>query len=189
MIEAYNNLDSVLKVYWAVALFASLIFIIQAIMTFVGSGSDDGMGADFDGDLDGMEAPFQLFSFRNLIHFLLGFGWTGISLYNVVPNKVVLSLLSVAVGLVFIFLFFIIIKQLMKLAENNSFNIQDTIGKTADVYLSIPAQKAGKGKIHVSVKGAIRELNAISGSDEIITTGSVVEIIGISDNYVIVNKV
>ena len=82
--EILENLDILLKTFWFVAIPTSLIFIIQTIMTFMGTDSSDGIQADFDGDLNGADAPFQLFSLRNLINFLLGFSWTGISFYTTI---------------------------------------------------------------------------------------------------------
>ena len=103
--EILENLDPLLKMFWYVAIPTSLIFIIQTIMTFVGADATDGIDADFDGDFDGSDAPFQLFSLRNLINFLLGFSWTGISFYFLIPNKFLLVLLSLAIGILFIYLF------------------------------------------------------------------------------------
>jgi Na+-transporting methylmalonyl-CoA/oxaloacetate decarboxylase gamma subunit len=195
MITFYSNLEPLLKIYWGVALFSSLIFIIQAIMTFIGAGND-AADADFSGDggdgsdgSDGSDMPFQIFSFRNLIHFLLGFSWTGISFYQLIHNKILLSFIGIVVGLLFVFLFFVIIKFLMKLAENNSFRIEKTIGKTAEVYLTIPPQKEGKGKIIVSVNGAVHELQAMTEANEKITTGAVVKITAVIDDIVIVNQI
>jgi len=74
--EFLNGLDPFLQVLWYIAIPVSLIFVIQSIMTFIGI---DGLEADFDGSFDGAQAPFQLFSFRNLINFLLGFSWAGIT--------------------------------------------------------------------------------------------------------------
>ena len=34
--EWYNALPSTLQVYWVIALIASLIFLIQMVMTFIG---------------------------------------------------------------------------------------------------------------------------------------------------------
>ena len=189
MIELYSNLDVFMKIYWIIALFSSLIFIIQAIMTFVGGGASD-LDVDMDSNFDthAGDMPFHIFSFRNLINFLLGFSWTGISLNNAIPNRIVLSLISVVVGLLFIFLFFLIIKQLMKLSENNSFKMEDTLGKTADVYLTIPPAGHGKGKVIVSVKGAVHELYAITNGNEKIDTGFVVKIKQIEHDLVIVEK-
>ncbi|MFN7273652.1 MAG: serine protease, partial [Bacteroidota bacterium] len=85
--EILENLDPLLKTFWYIAIPTSIIFILQTVMTFVGADATDGLEADFDGDLSGGDAPFQLFSLRNLINFLLGFSWSGISLYNSISNK------------------------------------------------------------------------------------------------------
>ena len=69
--EFFNELDPLLKVFWLVAIPASVIFLIQAIMTFTGSDAMDGTSADFDSNLEGTDTPFQLFSLRNLVNFLL----------------------------------------------------------------------------------------------------------------------
>jgi hypothetical protein len=38
----------------------------------------------------------------------------------------------------------LLIKQILKLSENNSFKIENTVDKTAEVYLSIPSEKQEK---------------------------------------------
>ncbi len=183
--EILENLDPLLRIFWYVAIPASIIFIIQTIMTFLGSDASDGLEADFDGDLVGAEAPFQLFSLRNLINFLLGFSWTGISFYATISNKSVLIILSLVVGVLFVLLFFIIIRQVQKLAEDNSFKITNTLNKSAEVYLTIPENKKGKGKILVSVKGAFHELEAMTENDRI-PSGSVVKIVRIENNNILI---
>ncbi|HMP93946.1 MAG TPA: serine protease, partial [Phnomibacter sp.] len=143
----FLSLDSLHQIFWVVALLGSLFFLVQTIMTFTGTDAGDGLSADFDGGLDGGDAPFQLFSLRNLVNFLMGFGWTGVSFYESISSRPLLIAVSIAVGLAFVWLFFIIIRQIQKLAEDNSFNIQKIVGKTAEVYIPIPAHQAGKGKV------------------------------------------
>lgn len=162
-----ENLDPLLRIFWFVAIPTSLIFVIQIIMTFIGVDAADGLEADFDGDIGHADAPFQLFSLRNLINFLLGFSWTGISFFNTIDNKSLLIGLAVLVGALFVFLFFLIIGQVQKLAENNTFKIDNTLHKTAEVYLTIPERKSGKGKVMVSVKGTFHELDAMTEYDKI----------------------
>ena len=187
--EILENLDALLKTFWFVAIPTSLIFIIQTIMTFVGVDSTDGIEADFDGDLSDVDAPFQLFSLRNLINFLLGFSWTGISFYTTISNKPALIILSLIIGILFVYLFFVIIRQVQKLAEDNSFKIANTLNKTAEVYLTIPENKKGKGKIMISVNGAFHELEAMTENDKI-QSGSVVKIVKIeNNNLLIVEKI
>ncbi|HMT34938.1 MAG: NfeD family protein [Bacteroidetes bacterium] len=179
------HLEPLLKTFWFVAIPSSLIFIFQTIMTFVGADSYDGIETDFDGDLGETNAPFQLFSLRNLINFLLGFSWTGISFYTTVSNKPILILISFCVGIIFIFLFFIIIKQVQKLAEDNTFNINNTLNKTAEVYLTIPENKKGKGKIMISVNGSFHELDAMTENNQI-PSGAVVRVVKIENNNIII---
>lgn len=187
--EILENLDTLLKTFWFVAIPTSLIFIIQTVMTFMGTDSSDGLQPDFDGDLNGADAPFQLFSLRNLINFLLGFSWTGISFYTTISNKPLLIVLSLVVGVLFVYLFFIIIRQVQKLAEDNSFKITSTLNKTAEVYLTIPENKKGKGKIMISVNGAFHELEAMTENDKI-QSGAVVKVVRIeNDNILIVETI
>lgn len=187
MKEFFANMDGTQQFYWYIAIGASVIFIIQTIMTFVGADADTGVDADFDGNLDGGDSPFQLFSLRNLINFLLGFGWAGVSLYTAIENNVLLAIVAFLVGLLFIAFFFFIMRALLKLSEDNSFKIEDTIGKTADVYLSIPAAKTGKGKVFISVKGSTHELSAITNSVDEIKNGSLVKVVGIEGDILIVS--
>lgn len=182
--ELLDNLDPLLKVLWYVALPTSLIFIIQTIMTFMGADGADGIDADFDGDLEHGDSHFQLFSFRNLINFLLGFSWTGISFYGTI-NNTLLVLLSVAIGALFIYMFFVIIRELQKLAEDNTFQYEECLNKTGDVYLAIPENKSGKGKVLISVRGSVRELDAMTESGTRIATGSVVKIIKIENENIL----
>lgn len=178
-----------MEVFWYIAIPTSVIFIIQTVMTFMGVDASDGLQADFDGDLNGADAPFQLFSLRNLINFLLGFSWTGIAFYSTISSFPVLLILSVAVGALFVYAFFVIISAVQKLAENNSFTLSNTLHNTAEVYLTIPGNKAGKGKIMISVKGAFHELEAMT-EHEAISSGSVVKVVRIEhDNILIVEPI
>jgi hypothetical protein len=181
--------DPLLRTLWLIAIPASLIFAIQSIMTFAGADTHDGLTADFDSDLQGGDAPFQLFTFRNMINFLLGFSWTGISFYDMIGNRTVLIALSFVVGAGFVVLFFMIIRQIEKLAEDNSFKINNALHKTASVYLPIPARKKGAGKIQVSVKGSFHELDAVTETERI-ETSATVRIVKIeSNNLVVVERI
>lgn len=183
MMEWFNSLDPALRVYWVVAGVASLIFIIQMVMTFVGVDAHDGLSADFDGDMD-VSGPFQFFSLRNLINFLLGFGWGGVCFYDYFSSKLLVGIAAFLTGMVFFVLFFVIVKQLLKLSKDNTFRIEDTAGKTADVYLSIPGNKAGKGKIQISVKGAYHEIDAITEGEKL-PTGAKAKVVGILDSQTV----
>lgn len=185
----FENLDPLLKIFWFAAIPASVIFLVQTIMTFAGVDATDGLDADFDGDLSDGETPFQLFSLRNLINFVLGFSWTGISFFNIIENKTMLIVMAVLVGAAFVYMFFLIIRQVQRLAEDNSFKIESTLNKTAEVYLAIPERKSGKGKVMVSVKGSFHELDAMTEYDRI-PSHTVVRIVKVlSNNMLLVETI
>ncbi|MBI1191567.1 MAG: serine protease [Bacteroidetes bacterium] len=186
--EALESLEPLLRAFWFVAIPTSLIFIVQTVLTFMGGHSSDGMPADLGSHAGGADAPFQLFSLRNLVNFLLGFSWTGISFYSTISNGPLLIALSFGVGILFFYLFFIIIIQLQKLAENNTFKFSSTLHKTAEVYLTIPENKRGKGKVMISVNGAFHELEAMTERDKI-QSGSLVKVVRIEDNVLIVESI
>lgn len=189
MIDYYESLSPLLKTFWGIAIPVTIIFLIQTVMTFMGIDSSDGIDADFNGDLDGADAPFQLFSLRNLINFLIGFSWTGISFQHIIPNETLLITVAFLFGVAFLVVFFLVIRQVKKLAEDNSFQMTEVVGKIGEVYLRIPAQKSGKGKIIVSVKGSARELDAITENDEQIPTGTPIRVVRIEHNLVLVERI
>jgi len=183
--EFFANMDPLLKTLWFIAIPASLVFVIQSLMTFSGMDAGDGIDADFDSNLEGTEAPFQLFTLRNLVNFMLGFSWSGISFYDIIENKTLLIVICLATGIGFMAVFFFIIQQIRKLAEDNTFRITNTLNKTGSVYLTIPAKKQGYGKVQVSVKGTVHELDAVTENGKI-ETNSPVRIIKIEGNNLVV---
>lgn len=74
----WSSLSVLSKILWGVTLAATLVFIIQSVLTFIGADMDSNTDFDMDasdisGDLDG---GINLYTFRNFINFILGFGWT-----------------------------------------------------------------------------------------------------------------
>ena len=180
MIELFNSLEPLQKFFWTIACCASLVFIIQTIMTFVGLGTDTDVDAGpLDGSVDSMEdgALSGVFSFRNLVNFLLGYGWAGVLLHDSIEKGWLLQLIAIAVGLVFVLAFVFMFRQVMKLSHDGSFKMQEAVGLKADVYLRIPAARTGRGKVQVSVKGSIHEIDAMTDNDTEIATGGQVQIV------------
>lgn len=188
MLDFLNNMDSLQQGFWYVALVSSAVFAVQTLLTFIGSGDTDGLNADFDGNLDHVDAPFQLFSLRNLINFLLGFGWTGVAFYEAISNKGILIGLAVVVGIIFVAIFLMLIKQIIKLTEDNTFKIESLYGKTGEVYINIPPRKLGKGKIQISVNGTNHEMDAMTHSDLMIPSSTMVQVTAIENNLLLVTK-
>ena len=183
MFQTFLSMDTMLQVYWVLAAVSSVVFIIQAIMTFV--------GFDADGDVDLSVAPddvpeggdaafdadgFHLVSVKSIVGFILGFGWTGVLCWNSITNPMLLCLTCTLVGLVFMASIAFLIFQVMKLNRDNTFHVDQVIGQHAEVYLRIPAARQDSGKISVSHHGSVHELEAYTVG-EAIPTGAKVRII------------
>lgn len=185
MLDWYSHLDASMQVFWACAIAGSVVFVIQAVLTLIGMDSDLDMDTDIDlsdGDTMDLGGGLSLFSIRNLVNFLVGFGWGGVCLADIVKNMVLLSILAVLVGFFFVYIFFVIKKQTRKLESNGAFDINLCVGKVADVYLRIPAENGGMGKVQISVNGSIHEVDAMTDG-EALPSGAKVTVVEVIENY------
>lgn len=184
-----SGMPGLYQAFWWVAIVASLIFLIQTLLLIIG-GIDsvfDTSGTDFSGNVS-THMPFQMLTLRNLVNFLLGFGWSGLAFYNKISSSALLIIIAAFVGFLFVLLFFFIIKQFLKLSEDNTFNINKLIGQTGNVYIPIPGNMQGEGQVQISAKGSNHELAAMT-EGESIQTGTAVKVERIENNILIVKKI
>ena len=190
--EWFNQLDPVLKVYWGIAIFASIVVLLQTCLSFIGTGDVDtgdvdvDFDADTDADSDSLDhaGAMHLFSIRNVFYFLLGFGWAGVSLWKTIPNRGLLCAVAVLVGCLFVAIFLFIYRQMMKLQSNGAFDINDSVGKVCDVYLRIPAKNQGLGKVQISFNGSVQELDARTAGEPL-PSGAKVRVLRVIDKKVL----
>lgn len=192
MSEWWINLDSFEKIYWYFAVPFTLVFIIQLALSFSGMDNDVDIGDDIDFDADGdtdggFDGTFRLFTVKNFITFFTVFGWTGITLYNLGINKTMTTILSTISGIIIMCVVASLFYFITRLAESGTLNLKNAIGKTGEVYIPIPAKQNGIGKVHITIQGAIRELDAMT-TGKSISTGKMVEVDSISSNNILVVK-
>ena len=109
--EMFQSMDTWMQVFWGCAVIGSIIFIVQMVLTLVGMDSSD-MDVDFDGaDTMDLGGGISLFSIKNFVNFIVGFGWGGVCFAGVIENKWLLTLVAVLVGVAFVLMFFFIKKQ------------------------------------------------------------------------------
>lgn len=176
------------KILWGTAIGSSFVFVIQSIMTFTGMDSHDGTGAEFHGH-EGDSSPFQLFSFRNFINFLLGFSWAGISLSNFVESKALIAFLATLGGLLLVAAVMLIFYYMSRLGESGNISTAEAVGKTGVVYVPIMGNRARTGKIQLALRGALREFDALTEGDTL-KTGEPVRVQSVIEgNLLLVKKI
>ena len=73
-------------IYYSLAILAYSIFLTQFVISMLG-GSDMDTDIDFDGDGFGELSWSDIFSFKGIIHFLMGFaGWLSLRSMNFTYN-------------------------------------------------------------------------------------------------------
>lgn len=179
--EYFMSLEPLQKLFWSIAGITTLIFLIQTILTFIGLGADTDIdagpgGMDSVGDATEDGGLHGVFSFRNLVNFLLGYGWAGALFYNEIQKTWLLHTVAIVTGLLLVLAFVAMFGAIMKLSHDGSFKLSEAVGMKAYVYLRIPASRQGRGIVQVSVKGSVHEIDAVTDSGDMIPTGGYVTI-------------
>ena len=178
----WADLSPVMKLLWGVTLTATLIFLIQTVMTFLGADADSDFDVDVDTSMDGadlsnIEGGSNLYTFRNFVNFFLGFGWTAILLQEQVKSTALRIFIAVLVGVILVVAVMYLFKWLSTMQQSGNINVyKAAAGCQGKCYLTIPAERSGEGKVQITIQGAVREYNAVTDGDTI-KTGTPVKVI------------
>lgn len=184
MITWWTSLSTAMQVLWAITLSASLIFVIQTVMTFLGLGDHD---ADFDLDTsDGSfdaDPSMNLLTFRNLVNFCLGFGWTAVLMHEKIQSNALLIIVSVIVGILLVTVVMWIFKWLSGMQQTGNIDVhKSAVGCEGKVYLTIPGGRKGEGKVQITINNAVREYDAVTDG-ETIPTGKAIKVTEVINDY------
>ena len=190
----WAELSLVMKILWGVTLTASLIFIIQSILTFIGADADSNFDVDVDTSMDGsdlsnIDGGSNLYTFRNFVNFILGFGWSAILLQESIPSVPLLIIVSVIIGLALVAAVMYLFKWLSTMQQSGNINVfKSAVGCQGKCYLRIPGERSGEGKVQITIQGAVREYDAVTDGDEIKTGASVKVVEAIDGNTLLVEE-
>ena len=106
-----------------------------------------------------------------------------LSLNNQLNIWVAVILASVA-GLTAMFVVAYMIFKFAQLEQSGTLNLYNALDKPGEVYLTIPAEGSGVGKVHLKVEGRVRELDAIT-QGEVLRTGTQIKVVEIMDGNIL----
>ena len=180
----WASLSLAMKILWGVTLTASLIFVIQSILTFIGADSGDGgIDADVDSGFDTevadatVEGGTNLYTFRNFVNFVLGFGWSAILLQDKIHSIPLLLIVSVIIGVGLVTAVMYLFKWLSSMQQSGNINLYKTaVGCIGSVYIPIPGEREGEGKVQISINQSVREYNALTDGTPL-KTGTQVRVV------------
>ena len=184
MTEWWTSLDLFMKILWCIAIASSLIFIIETVLTFIGADVEMDMDTDFDiadGGFEG-DPSMNLYTFRNLVNFLLGMSWTAILLNEQMKSKALLMLIAFAVGAAIVFAVMMMFKGLSKMQQSGNINVfESATGCNGKVYLTVPGERKGTGKVQININNSVREYDALTDSEDDLKTGTSIKVTEVID--------
>ena len=214
MIEWWNSLEPAMKILWAVTLSASLVFVIQTVMTFLGAAgdSDFDINSDFDADAPGDLADgsvdvgggpdagdadvahpstgMNLLTFRNFINFLIGFGWSAILLKDSVPATGLRLLIAIIIGMVLVVIVMLLFKWLTDMQQSGTIDVyKSAVDCQGTVYLTIPGERSGEGKVQITINNSVREYAAVTDGPTLKTGARIRVVEVVSANTLLVEEI
>lgn len=209
MFEWWETLGEVGKVFASVAIPSTVILFLQTILMLIGiggsgfgsDGADADGGVDADGDAsDGifgsqetdldteLDDGLRLFSFRGIIAFLTVTGWVGVLCVRLawsLPLTIFVAALSGLAAMVMIALLF---RLIYSLQSDGTENIRHALGMAGTVYLRIPPNRTGHGKINLMLDGKLVEKEAVTDEEETLNYGDQIVVVGISGETELIVK-
>lgn len=211
MTDWWNGLTMLEQVFYYCAIPATIILVIQTILSIMGIGNGDGdvdfdNDVDFDSDIDGdtsIDSDFddtvgtaaestiidtvesasslKFFSIRGIVAFFSLFGWVGVVLAEEGLNTLLIFFIATICGLIGMFVIAMMFYMISKMQRNGNINIKNAIGNIGQVYLTIPAKQSGQGKILITIQERYTEVSAMTSSLKPLSTGTMVRVVDVID--------
>lgn len=174
------------------------VLVIQFLLALIGLGGESldldvahDFGGDFHGDVGGdfhvdtsghvdhasehgSTWLFGVLSFRTIVAALAFFGLAGLAMQSTGTPKPVTLLVAAAAGLVAMMVVYWMMRTLRQLRADGTVRINEAVGRHGNVYLRVPANHSGSGKIHLNLQNRTVECLAVTGGPELATGADVV---------------
>lgn len=145
--------------------------------TAIGDGSNP---ADF--------VTMQLFTLQGIMTFLCVFGWTGIICTSLGLHVAIAIIIALVLGFLAMLGVAKVLQLTRKLTQDGSLDVRRLLGEKGRVYIPIPANASGEGKVTIAAGERFIELSAVTDEQEAIPTGTQVRIIDVRGDVVAVEK-
>ncbi len=184
-------------VYLVTAIVGSTLLGLQVVMLLFGlsheTDTDVSHDMDADGDIGGAgdhdpshgadghgNVFFKILSLKALCAFTGLFGLTGLALYEDDIGVGVRITVAIIAGTLSFLLVAWLMKSLHKLTSSGTINLRNAVGLTGSVYLRVPGDNEGAGKVTVQIQGQTMEFIAVTDGEEIATGAQVMvsEVVG-----------
>lgn len=188
----WESIDILSKILFCLSLASTVALAIQLIFLIIGFaggslGDVDGFGPDGGvGEVEDSSAGSEVgfFTLKGILAFFAIGGWVGLGMNLAGIHIAIVLLVAVVCGAAGLIGVGFLYRGLYRLQSSGNINTTNAVGKTAEVYLTIPAK--GVGKITLNIQERYMDLSARSNVNRIIKTGEIVKVIDKVDGILIV---
>lgn len=146
--------------------------VLQLVAGIAGFASDAA-----DADLSGAEQGLNLLSVRALSAGLAFLGVGGLLGMSTPLGAVLAWPLGIAAGAAAMAGVAWITRSMLRLEDDGTVRLEGALGMSATVYLGIPAEHQGRGKIHLTLQNRTVEVDAVTRHGSPIPTGARVMVV------------
>ena len=180
-------------IYLICAVVGGVILITRIVLIFLGIDQGEaagGVDSALDLNVDGIPGipdthPGVAFlSMQSIAGFFTMFGLVGMGLLKINAPDILSLVGGLAAGVFTAWATGMIFWNMRRLQSEGTLVINNAIGQTGTVYLTIPEQ--GAGVVNVTIQGAMRTLDAVSKNGRRIPTGSIVQVVAITAGKILV---
>jgi hypothetical protein len=142
-----------------------------------GGGDHAAQSADQSDHHDSMHL-FRILSFRTVVAALAFFGLAGLAAQSSGASDSTTLLIAVAAGAAAMAAVYWMMRGLQELRADGTVRVQRAVGQHGNVYLRVPANRSGSGKIQFNLQNRTMEYLAVTAGPEL-PTGTKVVVVGV----------
>ncbi len=177
--------DGIIAVYYYVALFSTIFYIIK-MSIFAVFGGDAEVHTDFNSSFETDES-FDFLSIQSILAFLMGFGWMGLSCLKVWGLRTLYSvIISVLFGLLLMFLSSYLMYCVKKLNKKVTKDLSNAVGKVGKAYTNF--EPNSEGRIEIDINRQLSIEDALNATDNPIKAFDAVKVLKYENNKLYIEK-
>lgn len=191
MKEWFLSLQWFEHVYLWLGVASTLFLIVQIILMCVSSFGGD-VDLDGDGEIDvDADSGVSIFTTKSITAFFAVGSWTGLLVCALASDKLqwLSIIIAIIAGVIAAGAVVLLMRAIMKLQSNGILQTEKLVGKRAVVYVAIPAERGGRGKITLDAQGKFMELDAVTEESEKLVCDTAVEITATEGECAVVKRV
>lgn len=197
--ESYTSFQQAMFIIAATATLILFIFLILMMFGVHGDDFDGTFDGGFDHDFNDSQgdlfndeplsafAGLKLFTMRGILTFFSVGGWV-VFLCNQSLGIFLSIIIGIVSGLIAAVLLAYTFRQVMKLEMEGNLKYENAIGKLGEVYIRVPKNRSGKGKINMLLQERFVEMDAITSEEEDLKTGTRIIVTGVENESTVIVK-